>query len=82
MFDPNDIAKLPSELQQKLRAKLMEFLAEHGIRPMVNRHTGELVVPFDELHAKLGISEEEGRRILGQDPRNFLVNPDDVEPLQ
>ncbi|MCK8788252.1 hypothetical protein M0638_28275 [Roseomonas sp. NAR14] len=82
MIDPRDFDKLPPELRQKLHAKLLEFLAEHGIRPMVNRRTGELVVPLEELSAKLGISEEEGRRILGRDPRDFTVNPDDVVPLQ
>lgn len=82
MFNPNDIAALPPELQQKLRAELLKFLASIGVEPRIHRETGELLVPLDKMCAALGVPEDEARKIIAaEEGCVFQGSPDDLEAL-
>ena len=80
---PEEIARLPRAARRKLQAKTRKLMAELGVRPMVDRRTGETVYDLNAIREGLGLSDEEAWASLaeaGLEPHT--ADRDDLEPLQ
>jgi hypothetical protein len=77
----SDFSHLPPELRDQLRAKLLEFLAEIGVQPMVDSCTGELLVPLADMARAMGRTEAEIRAELAGVDGMVNADPATLSPL-
>lgn len=76
-----DFSKLPPKVQQQLDRHLLEFLSSIGVQPMVDKRTGELRVPLDQMARAMGKTEAEIRAELEGIDGLVTADPSDMAPL-
>lgn len=80
---PEMLASLPPELQQEMHNRLMDLLADLGVRTMI-APDGSRVFDMAELAPALGMTMDEALAIADEAGMTDLtvLSPDDLVPLQ
>lgn len=77
-----DFRTLPPVVRAKLRREMLNLCRDLNVPVQVHRETGELLVDLGALCQALGLSEEEARATLDDQPGALAkVNPADVGRL-